>query len=65
MRHRKAGRRLGRPTAHREAMLCNMANSLLEHGRITTTIAKAKEARQARRKDHHHRQEGRRCFRCC
>lgn len=46
MRHRKAGRRLSRPTAHREAMLCNLACSLIEHGRVTTTVAKAKEARR-------------------
>jgi len=42
MRHRKAGFKLGRTTAHREAMLRNMAASLFEHGQITTTIPKAK-----------------------
>jgi large subunit ribosomal protein L17 len=42
MRHRKAGYKLGRTTAHREAMLRNMAASLFEHGQITTTIPKAK-----------------------
>lgn len=42
MRHRKAGYKLGRTSAHREAMLRNMAASLFEHGQITTTIPKAK-----------------------
>lgn len=45
MRHRKAGRRLSRTTAHREAMLRNMVTSLFAHERITTTDAKAKELR--------------------
>jgi len=42
MRHRKSGFKLGRTTAHRQAMLRNMAASLFEHGQITTTIPKAK-----------------------
>ena len=42
MRHRKAGYKLGRTPAHRQAMLRNMAASLFEHGQITTTIPKAK-----------------------
>lgn len=42
MRHRKAGYKLNRTTAHRQAMLRNMAASLFEHGQITTTIPKAK-----------------------
>lgn len=46
MRHRKAGRRLGRVTSHRTAMLRNMVTSLLEHERIVTTVSKAKEARR-------------------
>lgn len=46
MRHRKAGRRLGRVTSHRTAMLRNMVTSLLEHERIVTTVPKAKEARR-------------------
>lgn len=46
MRHRKAGRRLGRTTAHREAMLRNMVTSLLHEERIVTTVSKAKEARR-------------------
>ncbi|MBM9511202.1 50S ribosomal protein L17 [Desulfogranum marinum] len=46
MRHRKAGRKLNRTTAHRKAMLRNMVTSLLEHERIVTTVPKAKEARR-------------------
>ena len=46
MRHRKAGRKLGRITAHRTAMLRNMVTSVLEHERIVTTVPKAKEARR-------------------
>lgn len=46
MRHRKAGKRLGRTTSHREAMLRNMVTSLLEHERIVTTAPKAKELRR-------------------
>ena len=42
MRHRKKGNHLGRKTAHRKAMLANMACSLIEHKRINTTVAKAK-----------------------
>lgn len=42
MRHRRAGYRLNRKTAHRTAMLRNMAAGLFEHGQITTTIPKAK-----------------------
>jgi len=42
MRHRKAGFKLNRTTAHRQAMLRNMAASLFEHGQITTTVPKAK-----------------------
>jgi large subunit ribosomal protein L17 len=45
MRHNKAGRRLGRTTSHRIAMFRNMVTSLLNHERITTTDAKAKELR--------------------
>ena len=45
MRHKSAGRRLGRKTSHREAMFRNMVTSLLNHGKITTTDAKAKEIR--------------------
>ena len=42
MRHRVAGKKLGRTTSHRQAMMKNMATSLIEHERITTTIQKAK-----------------------
>ncbi|TBW27461.1 50S ribosomal protein L17 [Gramella sp. KN1008] len=42
MRHGKKGNHLGRKTAHRRAMLANMACSLIEHKRINTTVAKAK-----------------------
>ena len=46
MRHRKAGKRLGRTSSHREAMLRNMVTSLLDHERIVTTTPKAKEVRK-------------------
>ncbi len=46
MRHRKSGRPLGRTSSHRKAMYRNMVTSLLEHERITTTEAKAKELRR-------------------
>ncbi len=42
MRHGKKINHLGRKTAHRKAMLANMACSLIEHKRINTTVAKAK-----------------------
>jgi len=45
MRHRKKFNHLGRQTAHRKAMLANMACSLIEHKRINTTVAKAKALR--------------------
>jgi len=45
MRHRRAGRRLGRTSSHRKAMMRNLVTSLLEHEKITTTDAKAKELR--------------------
>lgn len=46
MRHRKAGNRLSRVSAHRKAMIRNMVTSLLEHERIVTTTPKAKEVRR-------------------
>lgn len=46
MRHRNSGRRLGRTTPHRKAMVRNMVTSLLEHERIVTTTPKAKEVRK-------------------
>ena len=45
MRHNKKFNHLGRKSAHRKAMLANMANSLIAHKRITTTVAKAKALR--------------------
>lgn len=45
MRHAKTGRRLGRKTSHREAMFRNLVTSFLNHEKITTTDAKAKEIR--------------------
>ena len=45
MRHSKKFNHLGRTSAHRKAMLSNMANSLIFHKRIATTLAKAKALR--------------------
>jgi large subunit ribosomal protein L17 len=46
MRHLNQGRKLGRTTAHRKALLRNLATALLEHERIITTEPKAKELRR-------------------
>jgi len=46
MRHRQSNRKLNRTTSHRLAMLRNLANSLLQHEVITTTLPKAKELRR-------------------
>ncbi|MBV1951747.1 MAG: 50S ribosomal protein L17 [Cycloclasticus sp.] len=46
MRHRKSGRQLNRNSSHRKAMFKNMANSLIEHEVIKTTLPKAKELRR-------------------
>ncbi len=46
MRHRYSGRKLNRTSAHRKAMLQNMAVSLIEHEAIKTTLPKAKELRR-------------------
>jgi len=46
MRHLKQGRKLGRTSAHRKALLRNLATALFEHERITTTEPKAKELRR-------------------
>jgi len=46
MKHLHSFRKLNRHTAHRHAMLSNMANSLLKHSRIITTLQKAKELRK-------------------
>ncbi len=45
MRHNKTGRKLGRKTAHRKALMSNMASALITHKKIKTTDAKAKELR--------------------
>ena len=45
MRHNKIGRKLGRKTAHRKALMSNLASALITHKRIKTTDAKAKELR--------------------
>src|ERR671932_1715314 len=42
MRHQRAGKKLGRDSAHRRALYANLAGALIEHGRIKTTEAKAK-----------------------
>ncbi|MCH1406572.1 MAG: 50S ribosomal protein L17 [Schleiferiaceae bacterium] len=46
MRHGKKFNHLGRKTAHRKAMLSNMAGSLIEHKRVMTTVQKAKALRK-------------------
>ena len=45
MRHKVAGRKLGRNPSHRRAMLRNLVTSFLEHERLVTTLPKAKEVR--------------------
>ena len=45
MRHKLAGRKLGRNTAHRRALLRNLVTSFLQHERLVTTLPKAKEIR--------------------
>ena len=45
MRHRISGRKLNRTSAHRQAMFANMANALIKHEQIKTTLPKAKELR--------------------
>jgi len=42
MRHHRSGKKLGRDSAHRKALYSNLAGALIEHGRIKTTVAKAK-----------------------
>jgi len=46
MRHRKVSRKLGRDTEHHKAILRNMVTDLFKYGKITTTLAKAKELRR-------------------
>ena len=65
MRHARAGRKLGRDSAHRKALYSNLAGALIEHGRIKTTVTKAKAVRPyaeqmitlARRGDLHARRQ--------
>ena len=65
MRHRRSGRKLARDASHRKALYSNLAGSLIEHGRIRTTEAKAKSVRPvveqmitlARRGDIHARRQ--------
>jgi large subunit ribosomal protein L17 len=45
MRHLKAGRKLGRTSAHRKALFRNLVGALIQRERISTTLAKAKELR--------------------
>src|SRR6516165_9473473 len=42
MRHQRSGKKLGRDSAHRKALYSNLAGALIEHGRIKTTVTKAK-----------------------
>jgi large subunit ribosomal protein L17 len=42
VRHQRSGKKLGRDSAHRKALYSNLAGALIEHGRIETTVAKAK-----------------------
>ena len=68
MKHRMSGRRLGRPTDQRMALLHNLVTSLLWHGTVETTEARAKEARGlaeklislAKEDTIHHRRQARR-----
>jgi large subunit ribosomal protein L17 len=46
MRHHKAGRRFNRTSSHRKAMFKNMANALIKHEQIITTLPKAKDLRR-------------------
>ena len=45
MRHRRSGKKLGRDASHRKALYSNLAGALIEHGRIKTTVTKAKAVR--------------------
>jgi large subunit ribosomal protein L17 len=45
LRHHRAGRKLGRDASHRKALYANLAGALIEHGRIKTTVTKAKAVR--------------------
>jgi large subunit ribosomal protein L17 len=46
MRHRKISRRFGRTASHRKAMFQSLANAVIEHGLIKTTLPKAKDLRR-------------------
>ena len=46
MRHGMKRNKLGRDSAHRKALMCNLSKELIEHERIKTTEAKAKELRK-------------------
>jgi large subunit ribosomal protein L17 len=46
MRHRVKRKKLGRPTEHRLLMLRNLVTDLMEHGKVVTTVARAKELRR-------------------
>jgi large subunit ribosomal protein L17 len=71
VRHRRSGRKLSRDASHRKALYANLAGALIEHGRIKTTLAKAKEVRPvaeqmitlARRGDVHARRQALRYLR--
>ena len=45
MRHHRSGKKLGRDASHRKALYANLTSALIEHGRIKTTAAKAKEVK--------------------
>jgi large subunit ribosomal protein L17 len=45
VRHQRAGKKLGRDSAHRKALYANLVGALVEHGRVKTTLAKAKAVR--------------------
>ena len=45
MRHQRSGKKLGRDSAHRKALYSNLTGALIEHGRIKTTVTKAKAVR--------------------
>jgi large subunit ribosomal protein L17 len=65
MRHQRSGKKLGRDSAHRKALYANLAGALIEHGRIKTTVTKAKAVKPiaeqmitlARRGDLHARRQ--------
>lgn len=50
MRHKRKGRKLGKTSSHREAMLSNMVTSFFEHEKIKTTLPKSKELRRTAEK---------------